>query len=137
MMEKIFFSFWVIIFIALGTSIVFAAEKKVTIVKPANKSKVVGPVNVCMETEGLVVEPADNGVNEGKGHHHIFFHSLPVDLTKPIGENEYHLGDASMCRTYFLSPGKHVISTLFAYGDHVPYNPPISDKIIITVKKPR
>jgi hypothetical protein len=135
-MKILFFAFWLVIFAGLENQHAFAVEKKVTIVEPANKAKVINPVKVCMEVEGLVVEPAENGVNEGKGHHHIFFHSLPVDLSKPIGENVFHLGDASTCRTYFLNLGKHVITTLFADGDHVPYSPAISDKIIITVKKP-
>ena len=135
-MKILFFAFWLVIFVGLENHPVLAAEKKLTIVEPANKAKVTSPVTVCMEVEGLIVEPSTNGVNEGKGHHHVFFHSLPVDLSKPIGENVFHLGDASICRTYFLSPGKHVISALFAYGDHVPYAPAISDKIIITIKKP-
>ncbi len=135
-MKILLFAFWLIIFAGIGSHQVFAAEKKIIIAEPANKAKVINPVHICLKVEDLIVEPAENGVNEGKGHHHIFFHSLPIDLTKPIGESEYHWGDGSTCRTYFLSPGKHVIRALFAYGDHIPYKQGISDKIIITVKKP-
>lgn len=34
-----------------------------------------------------------------------------------------------------MEPGKHVIIALFSYGDHVPYNPPISDRILVTVQE--
>jgi hypothetical protein len=116
-----------------------AAEQKVTIVEPANREKVTSPVKVCMEVDDLIVEPknmaSDNTAYDGKGHHHILFNSLPTDLSKPIGKDEIHLGDGSSCGTFELKPGRHVIISLFAYGNHVPYDPVISDKIIITVKK--
>ncbi len=38
------------------------------------------------------------------------------------------------CVMLKMERGKHVITSLFSYGDHVPYNPPIMDKILITVK---
>lgn len=135
-MKKLLIAFGLFIFAGFGSHSAFAVEKKITFVKPANNSKITNPVNVCLKAEGLIVEPAANGVNEGKGHHHVFFHSLPIDLTKPIGETEYHWGDGRTCHTYFLSPGKHVISALFANGKHISFTPPISAKIMITVKKP-
>ena len=85
----------------------------------------------------IVVEPAKKGVNEGRGHNHILVDvALPSDLSKPIGKdaNHIHMGDGSSCKSIKLSRGKHTIRTLFAKGNHVPYNPPISDTIVITVK---
>jgi hypothetical protein len=86
---------------------------------------------------GVEFEPAKKGVNEGKGHNHILVDvDLPSDLSKPIAKdaNHIHMGDGSSCKTIELSPGKHTIRTLFAKGNHVPYNPPISDTIEVTVK---
>jgi hypothetical protein len=113
---------------------VWAAERKVRIVQPANNSQLSSPIKVCMEVSGLVVEKAKQGVNEGRGHHHLLLNSLPLDLSQPIGKQEIHMGDGSKCKELTLVPGRHVIYTLFAYGNHVPYDPQISNQIIITIK---
>ncbi|QPJ60854.1 MAG: DUF4399 domain-containing protein [Candidatus Nitronauta litoralis] len=111
-----------------------AQERKVTIIKPLNGDTVGAPVEVCIKVEGLELEPAKMGVNEGKGHHHILFSSLPKDLSKPLGKQEViHMGSGVACHTLNLAPGTHSLLALFAYGNHVPYNPPISDKILISV----
>jgi hypothetical protein len=99
---------------------VWAAERKVRIVQPANNSQLSSPIKVCMEVSGLVVEKAKQGVNEGRGHHHLLLNSLPLDLSQPIGKQEIHMGDGSKCKELTLVPGRHVIYTLFAYGNHVP-----------------
>lgn len=114
----------------------FAADA-VSIVKPLNGATVTGPVKVCMKVFGVQVEPAKKGVNDGKGHHHLLIDvALPSNLGNAIGKdaNHVHMGDGSTCKTLNLSPGKHTIRALFAKGNHVPYNPPISDTIKITVK---
>ena len=113
------------------------ASPKVSIVKPAKNANVGGSVEVCMEVSGVTVQPAKKGVNDGKGHHHLLIDvDLPSDLSKPIGKdaNHVHMGDGSTCKKLNLSSGKHVIRALFAKGNHVPYNPPISDAITVTVK---
>lgn len=119
----------------LSAHLVQAEEWSVKITSPAHGAKLSNPVKVCMDITGLILEPANNGVAEGKGHHHILFSSLPADLSKPIGRKKgIHMGDGLPCRIVRLVPGKHVIRALFAYGDHVPYNPPITDKILITIR---
>ncbi len=88
-----------------------------------------------MGVEGLILEPAENGVNEGKGHHHILFSSLPTDLSRPLRRKQgIHLDKAQTCVNLKMPVGKHAITILFSYGDHVPYNPPIYDKILVTVE---
>ena len=89
-MKKMFFAFLFINYFVAGNYLAFA-EPKVTIVEPANRADVSSPVKVCMEIKGMIVEPASKGVNPGKGHHHILFSSLPVDLSKPLGKEEIHL----------------------------------------------
>ncbi|MZH02556.1 MAG: DUF4399 domain-containing protein [Nitrospinae bacterium] len=133
-----------IVFSLLTLPVVFdrayAQDQKVSIVQPENNAVVRSPVKICMEIEGLILESDkdENGNNrenkEGYGHHHILFSSLPVDLEKPIGRKEaIHMNEGLPCRIVNLIPGKHVIRALFSYADHVPYNPPITDKILITV----
>jgi hypothetical protein len=107
----------------------------VKITKPATMSKHRGPVEVCMSTSGYTVEPAKNGVNAGKGHHHLFIDAYDIDPTRPIGKdaNHVHMGDGSTCKTLELSPGPHTITAVFAKGNHVPYNPPVTDAVVIFV----
>ena len=109
----------------------------VTITNPANGSMVASPVRVCMGVQGIEVEPAKKGVNQGKGHHHILVDTaIPEDLSKPIGKDatHIHMGDGSTCKALTLSAGTHVVRTLFAKGNHVPYDPPLTDTVVFNVK---
>ena len=122
----------------LATLDSFAEDyQAVTISKPLDGATVSSPVEVCMVPWGVEFEPAKKGVNEGKGHNHILIDvGIPSDLSQPIGKdaNHIHMGDGSSCKTISLKSGKHTIRTLFAKGNHIPYNPPLTDSIEITVK---
>ncbi len=114
-----------------------SSGNSVKITEPPNGAVVTGPVKVCMETQGVEVEPAKKGVNKGKGHHHLLIDvDLPKDLSKPIGKDaqHVHMGDGSTCKELKLSAGKHTIRALFADGKHVPYDPAITAETHITVK---
>jgi hypothetical protein len=124
------FSFALISSTALGKP-----KAKVTIVEPKSNEILSNPVKICMKIEGMILEHEDNGVREGYGHHHIMFSSLPTDLDIPIAKNDaIHMSDGSKCKTVNLVSGQHVIRALFSYADHVPYNPAITDKVLIHVK---
>lgn len=135
-------SFLTVVVFCLGALLaaplpLFANEimPKVIITEPENMTQVSNPFKVCMAAEGLIVEPTDDHPYEGRGHHHILFSSLPKDLTLPLKKKEgIHLSKGQQCVSLEMEPGKHVIIALFAYGDHVPYNPPISDRILVTVR---
>jgi len=133
---KMILSFSLIFGLAASPS--YAGDTQAVIIsKPRDGAIVSSPVEVCMTPWGVEVEPAKKGVNEGKGHNHILVDvDLPSDLSKPIGKdaNHIHMGDGSSCKKIKLSSGKHTIRTLFAKGNHIPYNPPISDTIEITVE---
>ena len=122
----------------LTASTSFAGDTQAVIIsKPRDGATVSSPVEVCMTPWGVEFEPAKKGVNEGKGHNHILVDvDLPSDLSQPIGKdaNHIHMGDGSSCKTINLSSGKHTIRTLFAKGNHIPYNPPISDTVVINVQ---
>ena len=130
-----FITFLSFLFIA-GVNCTFAGNA-VTITDPPTGAMVSSPVKVCMSTEGVEVEPAKKGINEGKGHHHIIVDvNLPKDLSKPVGKdaNHIHMGDGSTCKKIKLSAGKHIIRTLFAKGNHVPYDPALTSTVTINVK---
>ena len=136
---KSIYSKLVMLFVFLfitGVTSVFAGNA-VTITDPPNGAMVSSPVKVCMATEGVEVQPAKKGVNDGKGHHDILVDvPLPKDLSKPIGKdaNHIHMGDGSTCKKIKLSAGKHVIRALFAKGNHVPYNPALTATVTVSVK---
>ncbi len=138
-MNKLFLKLCVLLLTLLvfSLSTALAGTRAIAISKPANGVTVTSPVKVCMVAHGVTVEPAKNGVNDGKGHHHIMVGTdLPGDLSKPIGKDAQHLhmGDGSICKDVKLDAGIHVIRALFAKGNHVPYNPPITATVIVNVK---
>lgn len=125
------------IFMIGFTSAYSYADSSVKITEPANGATVASPVKVCLEANGVVVEPAKNGVNEGKGHHHLLIDTdLPSDLTQPIAKDDkhVHMGDGSTCKELTLAAGKHTIRALFANGAHVPGAPALTASVEVTVK---
>ena len=113
------------------------ANNSVSISQPADGAKISGPVKVCLATSGVTVEPAKNGVHDGKGHHHILVNvDVPKDLSKPIGKdaNHIHMGDGSTCKEIKLDSGKHTVRALFAMGNHVPYDPALTAEVTFNVK---
>ena len=84
---------------------------------------------------GMGVAPAGSKI-DNTGHHHLLIDvPLPSDLSKPIGKdgNHVHMGDGSKCKTLDLAKGQHTITALFAQGNHVPYNPAVSDGVTVFV----
>ena len=109
----------------------------VLITKPAPMSDVTSPFEVCIDTMGYTVEPAKNGVNEGKGHHHLIIDADLPDLSQPIPKDaqHIHMGDGSTCKTVELPKGKmYTIKALFARGNHVPYDPAVTSSVVVFVK---
>ena len=123
--------------LVFSLSTALAGTRAIAISEPASGATVSSPVKVCMVAHSVTVEPAKKGVNDGKGHHHILIDTdLPKDLGKGIGKDAQHLhmGDGSTCKELKLDAGIHVIRALFAKGNHVPYNPPITATVIVNVK---
>ena len=119
-----------------GSTSSSTAGKALAIVKPATLSNVSSPLEVCMATNGYTVEPAKKGVNPGKGHHHLIIDTdIPADLSKPVAKDDthIHMGDGSTCKTINLAKGQHTITALFAQGNHVPFNPPVTDSVTVSV----
>ena len=113
------------------------ASNSVSISQPSDGAKISGPVKICLATSGVTVEPAKNGVHDGKGHHHILVDvDVPKDLSKPIGKdaNHIHMGDGSTCKEIKLASGKHTVRALFAMGNHVPYDPALTTEVTFNVK---
>ena len=113
-----------------------SSGQALSITTPATLSNVSSPLKVCMSTNGYSVEPAKNGVNPGKGHHHLIIdESIPRDLRQPVAKDDthIHMGDGSKCKTLDLAKGQHTITALFAQGNHVPYSPAVSAGVTVFV----
>ncbi|MBF0274145.1 MAG: DUF4399 domain-containing protein [Nitrospinae bacterium] len=135
-MKKILLTSLVVLFTA-SYSFAAAPAGMIKIVKPKNGDKVTSPVEICFETTGLTLEPADNkSKNEGKGHHHILIDTKVPRNLKYVGGKSFkmiHLNGGEPCRSVKIAPGDHDIRGLFTYGDHFPYDPAITDSIFIEV----
>ena len=119
-----------------STASVPSSSKALSITTPATLTNVSSPLQVCMATNGYTVEAAKNGVNPDKGHHHLIIdEGIPADLSKPVAKDgtHIHMGDGSKCKTIELAKGQHTITALFAQGNHIPYNPPVTDAVTVTV----
>jgi hypothetical protein len=113
------------------------AAGKISFATLKEGDQVKSPLEVCIDAEGLTVEPAGE-VKPGHGHHHILVDvPLPgLSAAIPKDEQHIHMGDGSRCHTVELTPGKHTLRLLFADGAHVPYNPPISAQVSVEVAAP-
>jgi len=110
----------------------------IDITKPVANSSVSSPVEVCIEVRHIFVEPAKNGVTRRFGHHHILV-DIPqpenLSLSIPKGEGLIHMGDGSRCKEVKLGPGLHTLQAIFADGNHVPVQPPLTTAILVVVKE--
>ena len=124
------------IMIAIGIAPALGEEPSIKITEPANGATVSSPVKVCFAATGIKAMQADGLMHEGEGHHHVLIDRDLPKPGKPMGKwkSVKHLGDGGNCTEIELEPGEHTLTGLFAYGNHIPYDPPITDKITITVK---
>jgi hypothetical protein len=128
--------------LGLGSLLILAAcggggGKKVYFGNLADGASVESPFKVEMKAEGLIVEPASMGVNEGHGHFHIIVDASLASPAEPMSKDEKHIhfGDGQTETTLDLPVGQHTLILQFAKGDHVPYDPPIYQQISVNVTK--
>ena len=116
------------------------AQRAVSFVEPEDGELYDSPITIKIDVEGLVVEPASAGVTANGGHHHILIDKIPdkdpSTPVEPIPEDELHihLDQGQTEITLDLERGQHVLRLLFGKGDHMPYDPPIMQKIKVIVR---
>jgi hypothetical protein len=106
----------------------------VSFATPRDGDTVSSPVSVEMEAEGFVVEPAANGVNDGKGHLHIMVDTPCVEarLTVPPDDQHLHFGKGQTSAILDLEPGEHFLCLQAADGAHKALE--YIDEIVVTVE---
>ncbi|MFZ5623472.1 MAG: DUF4399 domain-containing protein [Gemmatimonadota bacterium] len=104
------------------------------------KGATVAPTfTVKLAAHGVQVVPADGRREEGKGHHHLFLDAdvTPSDSVIPKTVQIVHLGNgANEYQFANVTPGKHRLIAVLAWGDHVPMKGVMADTVTFTVKAP-
>jgi hypothetical protein len=90
-------------------------------------------VNVTVQGVTLV---AANGDTSGKtGHLHLFLDRDPTPAGQPIPQGDpsiFHTANPTI-QVSDLAPGEHTIWVVLGDGNHVPFDPPVEDKLTLTV----
>ena len=109
---------------------------KVWFIEPANGAVVASPVKIKMGVEGMTIDPATNGIHNGKGHHHVIVNVPPQKkgMVIPMDENHNHFGKGQTETELTLPPGEHTLHLQFANGGHISYGKQLSATVKITVQ---
>ncbi len=108
----------------------------ISIVSPGDGDSVEPPVDLAFEAGGFVVEPATEGVSDGRGHLHVLLDREPFapgDYIK-FEDNVLHYGGGETSVTVpasDLGPGEHTIRVQAGDANHFAYD--LTDSIDITV----
>lgn len=95
-----------------------------------------GDVTVAMTNTGARLIPADGTHDPRTGHFHLYLDKVPEHVGRPIPtgvEGIVHTPD----RTFTIkgmTRGLHTLVLIWAYGDHIPFNPWVSDTIMFEVR---
>lgn len=91
------------------------------------------PVQVEMEAQGITIEPAEAGVNEGAGHFHIMVDTdcvAPGEII-PDDDQHRHFGNGATSAELELEPGEHTLCLQLGDGAHEAREP--THEITVTV----
>jgi hypothetical protein len=94
------------------------------------------PLSIDVAVEGVQIVKADGDTTGATGHLHAF---VDRDPTRYAGQ-PIPAGDAAIIHTAAvpivvpgLTPGEHTIWIVLGNGSHVPFDPPVMDKLLVTV----
>lgn len=109
------------------------SEARVFFAQPRDGAEVTAPFRVEMGVENFVVEPAADGITEGRGHLHIMVDTPCVQprLTVPPDDRHLHFGGGQTEAVLHLEPGEHFLCLQAADGDHTALA--ATDEITVTV----
>lgn len=112
---------------------------EVYFISPADGAHVSGTFTVRFGLRGMGVAPA--GVDmPNTGHHHLLINADPMpDLTQPLPSNDqvHHFGKGQTETDLELPPGTYKLELVLGDAKHVPFDPPLTSKVItVTVDAP-
>lgn len=93
------------------------------------------PVTISVKTQGVRLMPADGDTSGATGHLHVFIDRAPTPDGQAIPKEAgiIHTAATSIEIPAFTTPGEHVLWVVLGNGNHVPFNPPVLDKLTVTV----
>jgi hypothetical protein len=113
-----------------------ATKPRVSIILPSEGSVViVGDVRVTMSITGATVRKADETHDPRTGHFHLYLDKTPEPgkyVPKGV-EGIWHTPDRAFTLKN-VSPGVHTLILLWAYGDHVPFSPWVTDTVMFEAR---
>ncbi len=95
-----------------------------------------GDLTMAMTNTGARLVAADDSQNPQTGHFHLYLDKVPEHVGRPIPkgvEGIYHTAE----RTFLLKDvtrGLHTLVLVWAYGNHIPVSPWVSDTIMFEVR---
>ena len=112
------------------------ADKGVWFVEPQNGATVGQSFKVKFGVKGMDVQPAAEGQNPGKGHHHVLVNlmSKPAGEIIPFDAQHIHFGGGQTEAELKLAPGQYKLTMQFADGYHLSYGKDMAATIEVTVK---
>jgi hypothetical protein len=93
------------------------------------------PFAVDVKTWGVRLVPADGDTTGVTGHLHVFIDRAPTAAGQPIpkGPDVIHTAATHIDIPAFTTPGEHTLWVVLGDGNHVPFAPPVMDKLTLTV----
>jgi hypothetical protein len=108
--------------------------------KSAKKQVNVTVADPSLDDDDYDDDIRENLIDKSSGHYHLL-----IDIPKPkpdelklhMKKDESHIPmvDGSKCKKLALSPGGHTIQAIFAYENHTPVNPVLTNSINFTVEE--
>lgn len=95
----------------------------------------VGDIVVRMTVSGAQIAPADETHESRTGHFHLYLDKVPEHVGRPIPKGvEGILHTAETNAKLKVTQGIHTLVLVWAYGDHVPFNPWVSDTVMFEAR---
>ena len=93
------------------------------------------PFSINVRTWGVRLLPADGDTTHTTGHLHVFIDRAPSAAGQPIPKTSdvIHTAATKIDVPAFLTPGEHTLWVVLGDGNHVPFAPPVMDKLTVTV----
>jgi len=94
-----------------------------------------GDLKIVMGVKGATLAPADSTHDARTGHFHLYLDKVPepnIPIPKDV-DGIWHTPATTFVITK-VSPGVHTLILVWAYGDHVPFSPWVSDTIMFEAK---
>lgn len=95
-----------------------------------------GDVRVTMANTGVRLVPADGSHDLRTGHFHLYLDKVPQHVGRPIPtgvEGIFHTPERAFTLKG-VTRGLHTLVLIWAYGDHIPFDPWVSDTIMFEVR---